>query len=106
MSGKSSEIYSVSVCESVTGGGDRSPMTHLPDVGGLTFQGMATTEGAIDGFGGDELFHAAQHSRSTVGAQSPAALGVGISPQVPICEWRQPARPGLRQDPRKFDGSL
>jgi hypothetical protein len=59
-------------------------MTHLPDVGGLTFQGMATTEGAIDGFGGDELFHEEQHSRSTVGEQSPAAIGVVNSTQADL----------------------
>jgi len=76
MSGKSSEIFSVSIAESATGGGDRNALTHLPDVGALTFQGMATTEASIDSFGGEELFHEETHSRSTAGEQKPAAIGV------------------------------
>lgn len=76
MSGKSSEIFSVAVAESLVGGGDRDALTHLPSIDGITFQGMATTEAVIDSFQGEELFHEETHSRSTAGGTKPAAIGV------------------------------
>ena len=74
---KSSNIFSVSVAEANAEGGDVD--SHLmpdPDGAGVTFVGMATTEGSVDSFAFEEGSHTQEGSRSTPGQQALAPVSV------------------------------
>ena len=72
---KSSAIFSVAVATSAAGGGDQD-LNGLPDVSGLTFTSMATTEASVDAFQASELSHEENHGRRSPGETSLAAIGV------------------------------
>lgn len=86
MSGKSSNIYSVSVAISAAGSADADsnllPQIPANPAAGAEatinqFAGMATTRASVEAFtAGSEAFHQEDHGGMTAGAQIPSPIGV------------------------------
>ena len=75
--GKSAAIFSVAVASAQTEGGDPdSNILPQPDLGGLTYKGMATTTGSVDAFNFSEGGHEEEQGRRTVGQSSIEPIGV------------------------------
>ena len=75
--GKSAAIFSVAVASAQNEGGDPdSNLLPQPDLGALSYKGMATTTGSVDAFNFSEGGHEEEQGRRTVGQSSIEPIGV------------------------------